>query len=102
VQRITVPVNSMLFRAEGPQVAVVGSDDKVELRSIVIGRDFGATLEILGGLSASDRIVINPPDSLEAGEQVRVAQPDHSQPGQPQPNQAQPNQAQPNQGASHS
>jgi len=102
VQRITVPVNSMLFRAEGPQVAVVGSDDKVELRSIVIGRDFGATLEILGGLSASDHIVINPPDSLEAGEQVRVAQPDHSQPGQPQPNQAQPNQAQPNQGASHS
>ena len=97
VQRITVPVNAMLFRAEGPQVAVVGSDDKVELRSIVIGRDFGATLEILGGLSASDRIVINPPDSLEAGQQVRVAQPD-----QPKPNQTQPSQAQPNQGASHS
>lgn len=97
VQRITVPVNAMLFRAEGPQVAVVGSDDKVELRSIVIGRDFGATLEILGGLSASDRIVINPPDSLEVGQQVRVAQPD-----QPKPNQTQPSQAQPNQGASHS
>ena len=45
-----VPVNAMLFRAEGPQVAVVGSDDKVELRSIVIGRDFGATLEILVGM----------------------------------------------------
>jgi membrane fusion protein, multidrug efflux system len=97
VQRITVPVNSMLFRAEGPQVAVVGSDDKVELRSIVIGRDFGATLEILGGVSASDRIVINPSDSLESGQQVRVAQPD-----QPQPNQNQPNQNQPNHGASHS
>ena len=97
VQRITVPANSMLFRAEGPQVAVVGSDDKVELRPIIIGRDFGATLEILSGLSASDRIVINPADSLEAGQQVRVAEPDHSQPGQPQPNQAQPNH-----GASHS
>jgi multidrug efflux system membrane fusion protein len=102
VQRITVPVNSMLFRAEGPQVAVIGSDDKVELRSIIIGRDFGATLEILSGLGASDRIVINPPDSLEAGQQVRVAQTDPSQPGQTQPNQSQPNQNQPTHGASHS
>jgi membrane fusion protein, multidrug efflux system len=82
VQRITVPVNAMLFRAEGPQVAVVGLDDKVQLRSIVIGRDFGATLEILGGIEASDRIIINPSDSLEAGQQVRVAQPSQSQPSQ--------------------
>jgi multidrug efflux system membrane fusion protein len=96
VQRITIPVNAMLFRAEGPQVAVVGSDDKVQLRSIVIGRDFGATLEILGGIEASDRLVINPSDSLEAGQQVRVAEPNQGQPGQSQPVQAQPN------GASHS
>src|SRR5580692_5124298 len=75
VQRITIPVNAMLFRAEGPQVAVVGSDDKVQLRSIVIGRDFGATLEILGGLDASDRIIINPSDSLEEGQKVHVANP---------------------------
>ena len=95
VQRITVPTNAMLFRAEGAQVAVVGSDDKVQLRSIVIGRDFGATLEILGGLEPSDRIVINPSDSLEAGQQVRVEQPN-------QPGQAQPNQPRPNSGASHS
>lgn len=101
VQRITVPVNAMLFRAEGAQVGVVGSDDKVELRSIVIGRDFGATLEILGGLSASDRIIINPSDSLEAGQQVRVAQ-DQNQPGPAQPSQAQPNQNKPSHGASHS
>jgi len=75
VPRITIPVNAMLFRAEGPQAAVVGKDDKVQLRSIVIGRDFGATIEILGGLDANDRIVINPADSLEEGQQVRVAQP---------------------------
>jgi len=73
VPRITIPVNAMLFRAEGPQAAVVGKDDKVHLRSIVIGRDFGATIEILGGLDATDRIVINPADSLEEGQQVRVA-----------------------------
>ncbi|MGA9472304.1 MAG: efflux RND transporter periplasmic adaptor subunit [Terriglobales bacterium] len=96
VERITVPVNAMLFRAEGPQVAVVGPDDKVELRSIVIGRDFGTTLEVLGGIEASDHIIINPSDSLEAGQQVRVADPSQGQPGQSQPVQAQPN------GASHS
>lgn len=73
--RITIPVNAMLFRAEGAQVAVVGRDSKVQLRPIVIGRDFGVTLEILGGIDANDRIIINPSDSLEAGQEVRVAKP---------------------------
>jgi RND family efflux transporter MFP subunit len=75
VQRITIPVNAMLFRAEGAQVAVVDKDSKVHLRPINIGRDFGATLEILGGIDVSDQIVINPSDSLEDGQQVRVAKP---------------------------
>src|ERR1700682_4917365 len=75
VQRITIPVNAMLFRAEGPQVAVVDKDSKVELRPITIGRDFGATLEILGGLEVSDQIIINPSDSLEEGQKVHVATP---------------------------
>jgi membrane fusion protein, multidrug efflux system len=82
VPRITIPVNAMLFRAEGPQVAVVDKDGKVHLRPISIGRDFGATLEILGGLDVNDQIVINPSDSLEEGQQVHVAKPsagdDHS------------------------
>ena len=72
-RKITVPVNSMLFRQEGPRVAVVGSGGKVQLRSIAIGRDYGATLEILGGVSIEDRVVINPSDSLEEGQQVNVA-----------------------------
>jgi len=75
VPRITIPVNAMLFRAEGPRVAVVDKDSKVRLRPINIGRDFGATLEILGGLEVSDQIVINPSDSLEEGQQVHVAKP---------------------------
>src|SRR5580698_5241841 len=75
VNKVTVPVNAMLFRAEGPQVAVVGQDGKVQLRSISIGRDYGTTLEILGGVAISDQIVINPADSLEDGQQVNLAQP---------------------------
>lgn len=85
VNKVTVPVNAMLFRAQGAQLAVVGSDGKVELRQINIGRDFGTTLEILGGVTTSDRIVINPSDSLEAGQQVNVAAaPPGETEGQPQ------------------
>jgi RND family efflux transporter MFP subunit len=86
VNKVTVPVNAMLFRAQGAQVAVVGPDNKVQLRAINIGRDYGTTLEILGGVEPSERIVVNPPDSLEQGQQVNVAQPtpNRQQPGQTQ------------------
>lgn len=72
-EKVTIPVNAMLFRQEGPRVAVVGSDGKVHLRPITIGHDYGTTLEILGGVELQDRIVINPADSLEEGQQVNVA-----------------------------
>jgi RND family efflux transporter MFP subunit len=72
-ERVTVPVNAMLFREEGARVAVVGTDSKVQLRPITIGRDYGTTLEILGGLNLEDRIIINPADSLEDGQRVNVA-----------------------------
>jgi len=73
VPRMTIPVNAMLFRKEGPQAAVVGTDSKVQLHSIMIGRDYGSSIEILGGLEPTDQIIINPSDSLESGQQVRVA-----------------------------
>lgn len=73
VDKVTIPVNAMLFRSQGAQIAVVGPDNKVELRPINIGRDYGTTLEILGGVSVNDRVIVNPPDSLESGEQVNIA-----------------------------
>ncbi len=86
VNKVTVPVNTMLFRSQGAQVAVVGSDGKVQLRPITIGRDYGASLEILGGVATGDQIVVNPSDSLEDGQQVNIAQPQQNQQqnGQPQ------------------
>lgn len=74
--RLTVPVNALLFRPEGPRVAVVGADQKIHLAAVMIGRDFGNRLEILNGLSAADQIVVNPADSLEDGEQVVVRRPE--------------------------
>ena len=75
VNRVTMPVNAMLFRGEGARAAVVGADGRVRLRPIVIGRDYGTSLEILGGLGPDDRVVVNPPDSLEDGQAVHVLGP---------------------------
>jgi membrane fusion protein, multidrug efflux system len=72
-EKLTIPVNTMLFRQEGPRVAVVGDDGKVHLHPITIGRDYGTTLEILGGVELGDRIIVNPADSLEDGQPVNVA-----------------------------
>jgi membrane fusion protein, multidrug efflux system len=73
VNKVTVPVNAMLFRSQGSQLAVVGPDNKVHLRAITIGKDYGTTLEILAGVSVEDQVVINPPDSLEDGQAVNLA-----------------------------
>lgn len=71
---LTLPANTLLFRAEGPQVGVVGADGKVELRSVTLGRDFGPTVEMLGGIGPSDRVILNPADSLVGGTTVRMAE----------------------------
>ncbi|HEX4604119.1 MAG TPA: efflux RND transporter periplasmic adaptor subunit [Candidatus Angelobacter sp.] len=72
ITRMSIPVNALLFRPEGPRVAVVGPDHKVHLKAISIGRDFGIKVEILGGLDPSDQIVVNPADSLEEGQEVNI------------------------------
>src|SRR5437899_495271 len=72
ITRLSIPVNALLFRPEGPRVAVVGSDHKVHLKAISIGRDYGTKVEILGGLGPNDQIVVNPADSLEDGQEVNI------------------------------
>ena len=72
IARLSIPVNAVLFRPEGPRVAVVGSDRKVHLKTISIGRDYGTKVEILGGLDPNDQIVVNPADSLEDGQEVNI------------------------------
>lgn len=69
---LTLPSNTLLFRPEGPQVGVVGPDGKIELRGVTLGRDFGPTTEILGGVGPTDRVILNPPDSLVGGVVVRL------------------------------
>jgi RND family efflux transporter MFP subunit len=70
--RLAVPVNALLFRSEGLRAIVVDANHKTHLRPLTIGRDYGTTLEVLQGLEASDWIVLNPADSLDEGQEVRV------------------------------
>ena len=71
---LVLPSNTLLFRAEGMQVGVVGPQGKVALHSVVLGRDFGKTIEILSGISDRDRVIVNPSDSLVSGAVVRVVE----------------------------
>jgi RND family efflux transporter MFP subunit len=70
---LRIPTSALIFRENGPQLAILGPGDKVELRSIKLGRNLGTEFEVLAGLTASDTIINSPPDSLSQGEQVRVA-----------------------------
>ncbi len=70
--RLAVPVNALLFRSEGLRAVVVDANHRAHLRSITVGRDYGTTLEVLQGLDVNDWIVLNPADSLDDGQEVRV------------------------------
>ena len=72
---LVLPSNTILFRAQGLQVGVVGTNNTVELRQVQIGRDFGQTVAILSGVTPADHVIINPSDSLVNGTVVRVSQP---------------------------
>src|SRR5580698_4444814 len=69
---LVVPVTSLIFRAEGLQVAVVREGNKAELVRVTQGRDFGTEVEITSGITAQDAVINNPPDSLTSGATVRV------------------------------
>jgi membrane fusion protein, multidrug efflux system len=69
---VTIPANTLLFRAEGPHVALVDKSGIVRLRPIMIARDLGASLEVAQGVTPSDQIVLNPPDSIANGDHVTV------------------------------
>jgi RND family efflux transporter MFP subunit len=70
---LLLPVNSLLFRAEGLQAGVVREGGKVELMPIVIGKDYGTEVEVVSGLAENDNVIVNPGDSLATGTTVRVA-----------------------------
>ncbi len=88
---LLIPANTLIFRADGITVATVGSDNKVSLKKIKIGKDLGTSIEVNQGLSPDDRVILDPGAGLAAGETVKlraandnsVAAASTSQPKQP-------------------
>jgi len=72
---LRIPSSALLFDKSGLRVATLDKDNKVHLRKVTIARDFGQTIEIGSGLAADDRVIQSPPDGIDEGDAVRVAQP---------------------------
>jgi len=70
---LLIPVNTLIFRAQGLNVGIV-RDGKIVLAAVTAGHDFGNQIEIVSGLKPDDQVVINPPDSLVHGQQVQIVQ----------------------------
>jgi RND family efflux transporter MFP subunit len=79
VESLRLPANTVLFRSAGLQVATVVGD-QIKLKSIVQGRDFGSSIEVLDGVTPADDVVLNPSDSLTDGTKVRIAPPQEQKP----------------------
>jgi RND family efflux transporter MFP subunit len=72
---LLAPSNSLIFRPEGPRVAVVDATGHVHLQPVTLGRDFGQSIELMSGIHAGDQIVLNPADSVADGDAVSVRPP---------------------------
>jgi RND family efflux transporter MFP subunit len=74
--RLSVPLTALVFGAQGMRVAALDDDDKVVLKPVVVGRNFGNRVQIESGLSPSDRLVDNPLESIQTGDPVTIANTD--------------------------
>lgn len=76
-----LPVNTLLFRPEGPVVGVAVDEnghESVQIRTVKLGRDLGSQIEIISGVTPTDRVILNPSDSLQDGDIVKVVEPEKS------------------------
>jgi membrane fusion protein, multidrug efflux system len=69
----SVPVNTLLFRPEGVEVAIVDGNGVVALKTITIGRDFGSRVEVSSGLAGNEAVILNPSDAISNATRVRVS-----------------------------
>jgi len=72
---LTLPASAMIFRDKSVEVATVGANNRVVMKKVEIARDLGNEVAIASGLSASDRVIANPPDSIDEGDEVRILSP---------------------------
>jgi RND family efflux transporter MFP subunit len=70
----TVPANCLMIRAAGPMAVVVDGEGAARFRKLQLGRDYGARVEVLEGISDGEQVVLNPPDILTEGMKVRISE----------------------------
>lgn len=73
VNTLRLPTNALLLRADGLQAATVNEQNQVVMKTVQAGRDFGKSMEIVAGLDAQDRVILNPPDSVTDGITVNIS-----------------------------
>ncbi len=81
-QTFIVPASALIFRREGLRLGTVVNGNIAHLIPITIGQDDGATVEVIAGLTASDKVIQDPPDSIIEGQQLYVESP-NQQSGKP-------------------
>jgi RND family efflux transporter MFP subunit len=72
---LIIPANTLVIRTDGPQVAVVRPNNTIHYQKIELGRDFGDRVEVVGGLDAGAKLVVNPTDDIREDVEVRVLPP---------------------------
>ncbi len=72
---LRIPVSTLIFRSDGLQVATVDAEQRVHLKKIQLGRDFGTEVEVVAGIDSADDVIVNPPDAIADNQSVRVAAP---------------------------
>jgi RND family efflux transporter MFP subunit len=70
---VTIPTNTLLFRAEGLRVVVVRGG-QAKLVPVTIGHDYGSSVEVFSGLTSEDAVILNPSDSIMEGSAVKIAE----------------------------
>ena len=70
---VRIPATALIPVNRGVQVAILGDGNKVALKSIQLGRDFGDSVEVTAGLGPQDRVIDSPPETLQSGDEVQLA-----------------------------
>ncbi len=78
-----IPSSSLIFNAAGTEVATLGPDEKVHVRTIELGRDLGTELQVTKGLDAADRVIVNPGERTTEGSEVNATEAPKEVPAKP-------------------
>jgi len=69
---VQVPAAALMFRSDGPRIAVIDKNNRITFHKITIARDNGNTVELGSGVSSGDRVAVNISSQIAEGDMVEV------------------------------